>query len=80
MKITRTTGETCVGEVRLAPIDAGFDVRLHKMMVIIPEDAASAGYEQDGDTWLVEGTREEIVRVLTGAGYTVRGAEAAAEI
>ncbi len=71
MKKTRVTGQTCVGAVRLAPIDVGFDVRLHDMAVEVPPDATSAGCERDGQTWLVEGTRDEVVAELVAAGYRV---------
>lgn len=71
MTKTEMTGRTCVGAVRLAPIDVGFDVRLHDMAVEVPRDATSAGYERGGQTWLVEGARDEIVAELVAAGYRV---------
>lgn len=71
MKKTKVTGQTCVGDLRLSPLDVGFDVRLHDMTVEVPEDVESAGYEEGGETWLIEGTREEIVEALEKAGYTI---------
>jgi len=71
MTKTKVTGQICVGDVRLAPIDVGFDVRAYGMAVEIPDDATSVGFEQFGDTWLVEGTREEIVAAVKAAGYRV---------
>lgn len=71
MKRTKTTGQTCVGDVRLTPLDVGFDVRLQGMPVEVPSDAVSVGFEKGGETYLVEGTRDEIVRELVAAGYTV---------
>ncbi len=43
MKRTRTTGQTCVGDLRPTPLDVGFDVRLHGMVVEIPETFESVG-------------------------------------
>lgn len=71
MKITKTTGQTCVGDVRLTPLDVGFDLRAMSMLCEVPEDAVSAGFERDGETYLVEGTREEIVGQLIDAGYKI---------
>lgn len=71
MKKTRTTGQTCVGEVRLTPLDVGFDLRLHGMVIELPDEFDSVGIEQDGETYLVEGTREEMIKAIKAAGYTV---------
>ena len=71
MKKSKVTGQTWVADVSFTPLDVGFDVRLHDMQVEIPQDTRSCGYEQDGETWLVEGTRDEIVAAVTAAGYSV---------
>lgn len=62
MKKTRTTGQTCVGDLRLTPLDVGFDVRLA---------GKSVGIEQDGETYLIEGSREELIEAIEAAGYTI---------
>jgi hypothetical protein len=71
MKLTKCTGGTCIGDLRLCPIDVGFDLRLHDYEVLVPEDAKSAGFDRDGESWLVEGTHAEIVRELKRAGYKI---------
>jgi hypothetical protein len=71
MKKTLTSGQTCVGDVRLTPLDVGFDLRLHDMEVRLPADFKSVGIEEDGETYLVEGTREEMVAAIKAAGYRV---------
>jgi hypothetical protein len=72
MTKTKMTGETCVGDVRLTPLDVGFDLRVQGVAVTIPEwEFASVGIEQDGETYLVEGTREEMIAAIKAAGYTI---------
>ena len=71
MKKTNMRGQTCVGDLRLSALDAGFDLRLHGYEVDVPNDCTSAGYDVDGDTWLIEGTAEEIRAELRRAGYKV---------
>lgn len=66
------TGQTCVGKVRLAPVDLGFDLRLHDMIAEVPADLCSVGYEQGGRVWLAEGEPEELIAELEAAGYRVR--------
>lgn len=69
MKKTRMKGGMCVGEVRLAPIDVGFDVRLQEMLIELPAQFASAGIDINGTLYLIEGTREEMVSAIRQAGY-----------
>lgn len=71
MKKTRTTGQTCVGDLRLTPLDVGFDVRLLDMAVDVSGPFDSVGLEEDGETYLVEGTREEMIAAIRAAGYEV---------
>lgn len=71
MKKTNCTGQTCVGDLRLAPLDVGFDVRLHDMQIDLPDDFSSVGLAIDGETWLIEGTREEMVQAILDAGYLI---------
>jgi hypothetical protein len=72
MKRTRCSGRTCVGDVRLSALDVGFDLRLHDIAVNIPDwPFASVGLDQHGATWLVEGTREELIAAIQEAGYRV---------
>jgi hypothetical protein len=73
MKKTKTSGQTCVGDLRLTPLDVGFDLRLHGMTVKLPDRFESVGIDVDGQTYLVEGTREEMVAAIKAAGYQVQG-------
>ena len=75
MKKTNMTGKTCVGELRLSALDVGFDLRLHGYEVDVPNDCTSAGYDEDGVTWLIEGTADEIRAELRRAGYKVLDSE-----
>lgn len=71
MTKTKRTGETCVGDLRLTPLDVGFDLRNLGIEIRLPEQFASVGFEEAGETYLVEGTREEMVTELQRAGYRV---------
>lgn len=58
--------------VRLAPIDVGFDLRAQHMAVSLPADTMVASYaDHVGNRFVVEGTWDEIARVLRKAGYTI---------
>ncbi len=59
-------------DVSLAPIDVGFDVRLHGSVCELRDDARIIGYERDGQAWMVEGTTEEIAEELRAAGYQIQ--------
>jgi hypothetical protein len=77
MTLTDVTGRTCVGELRLAPLDLGFDPRASDTPVELPAwDFHSVGLEQDGRTWLVEGSRAELVAAIHAAGYRLAGDDA----
>lgn len=71
MKKTLATGQTCVGDLRLAPLDVGFDLRLHDMEAKLPDQFGSVGIEEGGEVYLVEGTREEMLAAMKAAGYRV---------
>lgn len=71
MKRTNMRGQTCVGDLRLSALDVGFDLRRHGYEVDVPNDCTSAGYDENGVTWLIEGTPDEIRETLTKAGYAV---------
>lgn len=72
MSRTDVTGQTCVGDLRLAPLDVGFDLRRTGHAVRLPDwEWQSVGLEQGGRIWLVTGTREELVAAIRDAGYTV---------
>lgn len=72
MRKTKMTGRACVGDLRLTPIDVGFDLRLLGMEVILPAHFESVGLAgKNGETYLVEGTREEMVATIKKAGYRV---------
>lgn len=72
MKKTKT-GQTCVGDLRLTPLDVGFDLRRHDMAVNLPDEFNSVGLEIKGETYLIEGTREEMIREIKKAGYKIGG-------
>ena len=71
MKEINCTGQTCVGDLRLAPLDVGFDPRLHDQAVTLPEEFRSVGFDRDGETILAEGTRDEMVAAIKAAGYRI---------
>ena len=75
MKRTNMRGQTCVGDLRCSALDVGFDLRLHGYKVDVPNDCVSAGYDEDGVTWLIEGTADEIREELRRAGYKVLDSE-----
>ena len=80
MKITEMTGETCVGDWRLAPLDIGFDLKLQGIPVVVPDEFDSVGVEFGKKTYLIEGTREEMIAAVEKAGYKIVAAERAAPI
>lgn len=66
------TGATCVGDWRLAALDVGYDPRAAGERVREPDWAyESVGYDQHGETWLVEGSRVEMLATIRAAGYRV---------
>jgi len=71
MTTTKTTGQTCVGDLRLTPLDVGFDLRTADVAVRLPEHFASVGIERDGDTYLIVGTRDEMIAAIRRAGYRI---------
>ena len=71
MTKTQMTGKTNVGELRLAPLDIGFDLRQQDMPLQLPEHFGSVGIEVGGETYLLKGTREEMVAAIRAAGYRV---------
>lgn len=73
MKITpfEEYGPVSIIGLRLAPIDVGFNLVAERISVEVPDDTTVASYEQLGDRYVVEGTRDEIVRVLRIAGYKI---------
>ena len=68
---TKMTGKRTVGELRLAPLDIGFDLRLQGMPLQLPEHFGSVGIEVGGETYLLKGAREEMVTAIRAAGYRV---------
>lgn len=59
-------------DLSLAPIDIGFDPRLHGMECALPTTARRVGYECGGRAAIVTGTTDEIAAELRAAGYVVR--------
>jgi hypothetical protein len=56
-------------------IDVGFDLRLHDMIVQLPEDITSVAYDVRGKTCTLVGTHVKIRKALTRAGYRVSGVD-----
>jgi len=57
-------------QVRVAPLDVGFDLRLQDMAVSIPEGTTRASYgDRKGARYVVDGTTEEVIAELTRHGY-----------
>jgi hypothetical protein len=71
MKRTKMTGKTCVGELRLSSLDVGFDLRLRNLVICPPKYFKSVGLEEDGEVYLIEGTRDEMIGEMRKAGYRV---------
>ena len=73
MRKTKCTGQTCVGELRLAALDVGFDLRKTGTPVALPGRFSSVGLnDADGETYLIEGTRQEMIDAIKAAGYTLQ--------
>jgi len=72
MKRTNKTGCTCVGELRLSSLDVGFDLRDAGTPVSLPDAFSSVGIEENGEVFLVEGTRAEMVAAIRSAGYAIK--------
>jgi hypothetical protein len=70
MKETQCSGN-CLGDLRLSPLDVGFDVRSANMPIELPAEFHSVGLDRNGQTWLIEGTREEMTRAIIDAGYVI---------
>lgn len=71
VKRTKCSGQTCVGDLRLAAIDIGFDPRVAGMPISLPGNFASVGLDDFGHTWLIEGDRWELIKAIFEAGYTI---------
>jgi hypothetical protein len=62
-------------DLRLCPIDVGFDLRTEGMVVVMPDCVRCATYGDAPGRLAVRGRADEIADVLRGAGYTVRRGE-----
>jgi hypothetical protein len=58
-------------DLSLAPIDAGFDPRVHGMICTVPSTATCVRYEAKGELRVAMGTIAEITRELRKAGYRI---------
>lgn len=58
-------------ELRLHPLDVGFDVRAHGMRVAVLSGARlRASYpREDGERWVVEGPRAAVIARLEALGF-----------
>ncbi len=71
MKRTCMTGHTCVGDLRLCALDVGFDLRAIGTAIKLPAEFSSVGLDDEGETYLIEGSRDEMVAAILRAGYTI---------
>lgn len=71
MNKVNVTGQTCVGDLRLSSLDIGFDLRLQDMAIQLPESFSSVGLDINGKTYLITGTRDEMVSAIVQAGYRI---------
>jgi hypothetical protein len=81
--IIEKTNEMCIGYVRLACIDVGFDLRWSDTYVALPDEwpaelvsqgcphTTGVGFDREDGRYLVWGSREEISRELIAAGYKI---------
>ena len=65
------TGDTCVGDLRLSPLDIGFDIRIHGIEVRLPKQFDSVGFEENGKIYLITGSRHEMIKAIKKAGYKI---------
>jgi hypothetical protein len=78
MKKTNMTGYTVVGDLRLSAIDVGFDMRRTGHLVKLPKTFTSVGLDDGrGETWLIEGTRTEMIAEIQANGYRVAACDLA---
>lgn len=84
MRIEKTTG-MCLGSVRLAAIDMGFDARECGLSIALPSDPEAVrrmategegetgvGFDgSDGKRYIMWGTPDEIRRTLRKNGYKI---------
>lgn len=81
MKTIKTTG-MCLGSIRLAGIDMGFDGRLHGAINISDADdelmategessKTGVGYDSPDGRRIMWGTRDEVCRELARCGYMI---------
>ena len=71
MKITVCSGRTCLGDLRLTPLDVGYDLRTIGTAINLPAEFGSVGLERDGEIILIEGTRAEMIAEIRDAGYKI---------
>ena len=55
----------------MSPLDIGYDLRLTDTKIELPPVFTSVGLDIDGQTWLIEGTREEMIAAIREAGYPI---------
>lgn len=59
-------------DLSLLPIDVGFDLRLHDMLVELPREARTVAYvDGDGDERIAQGDTKTLAAILRSAGYNV---------
>lgn len=57
-------------EIRVAPVDVGFDLRVQGMPVQIPDGTTRASYaDRRGTRYVVDGTTDEVIAELSRHGY-----------
>jgi len=73
LQAERTTGQTCVGDWRLTPLDVGCDLRAGDGPPVPapPDTVTSAGLAIGAETYRVEAPRPLLIAVARAAGYAV---------
>jgi hypothetical protein len=70
MKRKVTNGKA---DIRLSPLDVGFDLRTTDTPVVLPSWAKSVSWTDDaGQLWRADGTPAELAAELRAAGFRVQ--------
>lgn len=74
-------GSMCAGDIRLLPIDVGFDLRAtrHRVGLQPDTDGKTVAYMDGEQPMLMHGPRAAIVAELTRCGYVVEDAHPAGD-
>jgi len=72
LTVRPATGETCLGDWRLTPLDVGCDLRRHGIAAVVPSaDCRTVGIDLDGEQYEITGPLATLIAVARAAGYRV---------